>query len=115
MHLPPEPPPMRNVIAYPPGYPLFSKAGIAEYQLVDPDPSLSRARERDARTRKSPDWRKSIASSTIAMILLANAAKSLLTSIINRASACELETLAEVPCLRAPSTFCRAFGRRACR
>jgi hypothetical protein len=46
MHLPPAPPPMRNVIAYPPGYPLFFKAGIAQYQLVDPDPSLPRGRAR---------------------------------------------------------------------
>ena len=39
---------MRNVIAYPSGYPLFSKAGIAEYQLVDPDPSLPRARGKNS-------------------------------------------------------------------
>jgi hypothetical protein len=37
---------MRDVIAYEPRYPLFSKAGIAEYQMVDPDPLLPRARGR---------------------------------------------------------------------
>jgi hypothetical protein len=46
MHLPPEPPLMPNVIAHSPRYPLFSKAGMVEYQLVNPDPSLPRARAR---------------------------------------------------------------------
>jgi hypothetical protein len=38
---------MRNLIPHPPCFDLFSKAGIAEYQSVDPDPAMQLARPRD--------------------------------------------------------------------